>query len=339
MRKIIFTLTAIALVFSAVNSFTACKKKDGVYKPKEKISKIYYEVIRYDSLGQRDTNYKAEKELIEVWRWDKKKLMRIEMAGGQDWSWDFFYKGSQITKIESGDMVINFSYGDKSKLQKIEVLDEKERTLMTITVDSRNDDKISKLAYVIYSYDDLSKSLTARSSLFDRLQPVMRILMGNDFEEIMFSEVANNEKVRKATTMQNLFVDLTYNGENVSQAKWNYQIGSVLETYTYTYTYDNKVNPYYRAISLMSNSDVNSVDMELPTVTPVIVPYYNLLPLSENNIVSFEARHDTNTNTIKYDYQYDSKDFPVQRTRKQEGTMQNGFKYIDHITYFYEYVE
>jgi hypothetical protein len=334
MKKIILLSAAITLVFLVVNPFMACKKKDGVYKPKEKISKIYYEIVNYDSTGSVPTDTILKKQLNEIWRWEKKKLMQIELRS-EAWTWNFVYKGKQVTKIESATMTINFSYKDKSDLEKIEVLDEEGRQLLTVTVNERSDDKITKLTYASYSYD---KSLKGIADISNKLQPIMRVMMGDQVGEIISSNIADNDKMHKATTPTTTSVSLSYQGNNVSQAIWTYEHALMPKIYTYSYTYDSKINPYYRAISLMSTQDINTVDI---SNVPTIAAYYNLFPLSENNITAFESRQDTLVNTIKYDYNYNSEDFPVKQTKIYEGRVNNleRTKFITRYIYHYEYEE
>jgi hypothetical protein len=331
MRKTVLILTSFALVFSALTLFTMCKKKDGVYNPKEKISKIYYEVMRYDSTGKVDSSYMEKKELKEIWRWDKKKLMQIE-SKDRSWSWDFIYKGKQITKIEAADRTINFTYEDKSKLKEIDVLDERERKILTITVKDRSDDKITELAYTATNYGD-EKSLKNTTPLSDRLEPVMRIMLGNNVGDVLLSNMASNEKTHKAVTVSNYSVKLTYSGNNVTKALWTTQVDQTLQTLTYTYAYDNKMNPYYRAISLMSYND--QYDIAVGSTLA------NIFSCSENNIISYEIRQDTTT-SLPVKYQYDYKDdFPVKQTKTVEGRYTNAdkTKFITHFMYYYEYID
>ncbi|MDR1181100.1 MAG: hypothetical protein LBL13_03890 [Bacteroidales bacterium] len=324
MKKIALTLATFALVFVSINLFTTCKKKDGVYKPKEKISKIYYEVVRYDSAGKVDTAGAMKKELKEIWRWDKKKLMQIE-SYDRSWSWDFVYKGDQVTKIESGDMTVNFTYKDKSDLEKIEVLDDQERTLLIVTVKDRSDRKITKLSYAIYTYE---KSLKSGTLLSDRLEPVMHIMLGNNVGETVLSNMASNEKMHKANTIVNVSADLTYSGNNVTKAQWTTENNPI--PLVYTYTYDNKVNPYYRAIALMFSGDVYGITTQA---------FFNLFPCSENNMIGYEEVQDTNRTSIKYVYEYDSKDFPVKQTKVYEYIHSVYGKYTYNYIYHYEYVD
>ena len=62
MKKVSLLLVSILLIAS----FSSCSlfgDKEGEYKPKERISRIYV-----------DNGYGDGKELVEVWNWDKKVL-------------------------------------------------------------------------------------------------------------------------------------------------------------------------------------------------------------------------------------------------------------------------
>jgi hypothetical protein len=340
MRKTTLILTAIALIFSAITSFTACNKKDGIYRPKEKISKIYYEVIRYDSIGKQPTDTFQKKELVEIWRWEKKKLVQIEFGDHQVWAWNFEYKGKRITKITSPDRSINFTYGDKSKLEKIEVRDEKkERTELIITVDERSENNITKLTYAHHTYPE---SAQEKLLAVNNLQSVMHIMLGESVGDIILSDIANSNiadkgKAHKATvTIINKTVNLTYQGNNVTQAKWTVDNDpNPPLVYTNNYSYDNKINPYYKAICLMYTNDMN-IEGELS-----IASLGNLFPLSENNVTSIESHHDTLVSTVSYKYDYNSEDFPTKQTKIEKGVMNNldKTKFENHYIYYYEYME
>ena len=98
-------------------SLTSCHK-DGVYNPKEKISRIYYQ-----GSGQS-----AEKQLSELWNWDGKKLSTITYyynTGEIEGTEKFSYDGKRLSRIDYisdfGDgSYLLFTY-DGRKLDKVEV--------------------------------------------------------------------------------------------------------------------------------------------------------------------------------------------------------------------------
>ena len=104
MKKTIM-LTALA----AVVCFLGACKKEGVYNPSEKISKIYksstYVSQYYDGSTWRDANNESSpKRLVEAWNWDGKKLMSIDSYNldgtvEADETVKFEYDGKRLTKI------------------------------------------------------------------------------------------------------------------------------------------------------------------------------------------------------------------------------------------------
>ncbi len=55
-----------AMLLPVAVSLTSCHK-DGVYNPKEKISRIYY------AYSSPDPFFNSDKELKEIWDWDGNK--------------------------------------------------------------------------------------------------------------------------------------------------------------------------------------------------------------------------------------------------------------------------
>ena len=80
MKRFVICLAAIGLIFS----FNACKK-DGVYNPSKKVSKIYTEVYLYDSAGSVTCSIPV---LSENYTWDKNRLKEL----------DSYIEGRQIGK-------------------------------------------------------------------------------------------------------------------------------------------------------------------------------------------------------------------------------------------------
>ncbi len=320
MRRIILSLSIITVGLLTTISFMSCKDKDGVYKPKEKISKIYYEDIRhYPDTIKTDTTQK--KELLEVWKWNKNKLTHIEKKGS-GWAMDFVYDGKQVIKIESGESVFNFIYDSKDLLEKIEALDENGLLQLNVLVSARSNDKITKLTYQNYSY---TKSLKQRTVLFEKLQTIMNIMVAGNFGEDMHKNMVDDAKRSKATTITTTVVDLAYEGNNVGKETWTYE--NVDTTITFVYTYDTKVNPFYRALNLLIG-----VDKENPSI----------IPTSENNILTFYNQKDPKKVT-KYEYKYDSKDFPTERLQINDIIFvdynHDTTRFSDHKRFYYEYEE
>ena len=99
-------VATIIACFAVIGVFTACKK-DGVYNPSKKISKIYYQ------------NAGSGKTLSAIYEWDKNKLMKIKAPSGTYFTL-FEYDGNRVTKIadSDGDWTARVTY-DGSKFDKL----------------------------------------------------------------------------------------------------------------------------------------------------------------------------------------------------------------------------
>ena len=336
MKRVVLISAVVVIGALSVILVASCKEKDGVYNPKGKISKIYYEdYVMYE--GTAKPVYTQPKELVEVWTWDKKKLMQIESKeDGYTWALQFVYKGNQVQEIKSGDDIFKFTYDDKTKLKKIEVVDEQSRPKLNITVVERNgDNKITRLTYEQFTYtEDPSEK-----ALLRKLRPVANIMMGENVGETMVNGMEENVKMRKATTTVTTQVELTYEGNNVSEERRIITIGSSAESMLIKYKYDNKSNPYYLALALMYDSYLSSargtekLDALFATT-------------SENNVESYTtynpnaAKPEIAIDTVQFVYKYNSDGFPTERDKIKEGVMPNleATKYTAHKVYYYEYI-
>ena len=303
MRKSILFLTVGALALTML-SVTSCKKKDGVFNPKEKIHKEYFERTYVDSNGKSTVVNK--KSLSQIYRWDKNKLIQIEDGGG--WSYYFTYDGNQISKIEIGDyVVVNFKY-DKADLKTIETMDAREDRLMSIiTVTERSDRKITKFTQERFSYVDDDAS-TKSNNMSEKLYPIMKMLLSDQIAKNMCENMEKETKAHKATTITTWTskYELTFEGNNVTKIKQTYEDTI---TNTMVYTYDSKKNPLYNSIfdGLVSGQSENNV-----------TSYYNILD------------HD---DVVKFEYTYTG-DYPATRTAKTKHGSITSVE-VD----FYEYME
>ena len=346
MKRISLISVAIVIGSLIACSLTSCKKKEGEYTPekgKGRISKVYYEHYGvYVNSGQKFTT--VPKKLVEVWKWDKNKLMQIESKNeyGQKWALNFIYKGKQVTKIESGDMVFNFTYTEKdTKLKKIEILNEEAKPQLNITIDDRSGDKVSKLTYEYFTYIDVPEK-----SLVSKMRPVMNIMLGDNLGEVVLKDVENTAKTHKATKTEKTTVQvvLTYNGNNVSEeARTIFKEGATTQTQTARYAHDNKSNPYYHAFCMIFDGYYNTTAQN-----PGMNAYF--ASFSENNIMSYVVCQPTINNPKKvedtidiaeYFYKYNGDNFPTERDKVKfipDKYGDSSRNQTEHIIYYYEYV-
>jgi len=349
MKRIILISSAVVIGSLVAVSFTSCKQKEGVYSPKEgKISKIYYEnysvIYSLSSGNEIDKITVTPKKLLEVWKWDKKKLLQIQQVAPVNgdptafpWTLYFIYKGQQIQRIESGNDVFKFTYEDKdSKLKTIEVVDDQNRPKLTITVDARSNDKITKLTYVSYVYTESPDP----KNLVSKLRPIANLMMGENIGESMVKSMEDNAKIQKkvTTTETKTVVELTYEKNNISEENRTVIVGNstAADNKIIKYKYDTKLNPYYQAFCVMYNAFYTS-DRGNEQMNAIFAPY------SENNIESYStynpsaAKPDIAVDTINYVYKYNNANYPTERDMVRE-TVRDTARYVDHKVYTYEYV-
>ena len=142
-----------ALVCAVVFGFTSCNK-DGVYKPKEKIEKIY---VQYE--GQ-------DKVLTETWDWEDNLLKSIKHAdtdpiGDNSYTETFTYDKKQVKSISDGTYTMTYNY-DGRYFDNIKVTEGSDEVgTMTFSHDGKLISKID----ITLNDDDFMKSRMAESAM------------------------------------------------------------------------------------------------------------------------------------------------------------------------------
>lgn len=308
MKKIILITTA-AVVLATLFTFNSCNK-EGIYKPKEKISAIYegYSAKIYMD-GEQTQEVSVNKTLSERWTWDKKKLSQIE---GTDETVKFTYKNNQLIKASTWDTEAEYFY-KKSLLDKIEIKD-KGQLVVSVSIDERNDKKITRLTYQI-SYDGFDflsdKNLkNTEIALNNDLSPILKMVLPVNFMKIMQKNAGKKQYKANFVTFT---VEMSYSGNNMIEQKLIYEDNS---TETYIFTYDSKKNPYYKSFHMFL-MDGNSFSQ------------------SENNILTMYDK-DYPEDIITYSYEYDG-DYPKKSTYNSVMYFDEGM-YVEYLyNYYYEY--
>lgn len=223
----IVTLLVVAMMFV----FASCTK-DGVYKPKKKISKIYETV-------QTDPN--PERFLKETWTWDGKLLSKIDYGDGDVTT--FTYDKDQLTAI-TGDFGRTELTYDGKFIESMKVYYNNE---LYMTTTFQHEKKLISGYTVKYEgiYADKAKVARLIENAFRFIAP-----------EVAQNEVANYVKA----TENNLKSDNTYtvtfkyDGKNVVEQTAKYGNSTIV----YTYTYTDYKNPFYGLL----------LDMELSKNAP-----------------------------------------------------------------------
>ena len=307
MRNLLFVATAILLALA----FTSCEK-DGQYKPKERISKVY-------------RSYSSEKRLACTWTWNDDKLSRIDYYtpnGEQIWSENFYYDNkNRIEKVEVPETneIVEYKY-EGNKLAGLSYYCE-EDLVQTASI-SYGKGKMSKMDMIVYDTRYPEKS---RLSLIPK--------------EIKNAISPKNSNIDYAVT-----VELTWDGDNISQNKitsttsgtgagfngdyYTYEY-SRTATVEYNYTYDNKINPLKGLWNLNSMIDEEYViSVHLFSKNNMTSSTYTFTE-TETNITTGETETDSYTHGINYSIAYDGK-YPTEIMETEQG---DSFT----ITTYYEY--
>jgi hypothetical protein len=213
----------MTLLLSAI-AITSCNK-DGVYNPKEKISKIY-------------KDYGVGKQLAEKWNWDGKQLKTIDhynVLGGLQYAEIFTYnKKNQVIKVENSEYneYTEYIYNSHNRLYQARYFEGDENTI-TYTFEY-DDNELSELVIVT----DKSRSAIAKNIA----NPLKYVLP--ELSMVTTEKMLNNIPAERAGLR--LELDIDWIGKNVSEI----EVESGNYTEKYQFKYDDKVNPFQNFFSL-----------------------------------------------------------------------------------------
>ena len=285
MSKIkVITVVALVAVMSA-GMFSACKK-DGVYNPKKKISKIY------------EQNDNGEKELSETWTWDGNKLARIDYANG---NFNVFeYEKDRLINITDRNGNYQKYIYDGSKIDKIQHWSKDGSVLFEEYKFEHKGSKISKItsesSIEDFDFEDFDYPETSSKSLKNN---ALRFVLPEQIANIASAEFKNNLKSQKALKVS-LSIELTWKGNNIEKA--TLANSSVNIPIAIQFTYDNKLNPTY---GLFAGETIANSKNNIKKMTVTLAG----IPMTEQ----------------EYSYEYEG-NFPTKITMTQtEGTDKDTF--------------
>ncbi|MDY0015338.1 MAG: hypothetical protein RBS13_03940 [Bacteroidales bacterium] len=243
MKKYLILTAASVLLLMFV---TSCDK-DGVYNPKEKISKIYYD-------------QEGSKVLSESWTWDKNLLTKVAYGTSQDEYQLFEYDKKQVVKITDYYFGVDHGYVsfiyDKASLSKVEAYNKDNELTESIEV-VHDGKKIIKLIMTSYEQDYETLKSVSHQRLLSR---ALRLFVSKPLLDKMM------ERIHKSTTYVST-IEFTYDGDNVISEKLIDEDVS----YSTAYTYDANINPFYDGLFSSENAMALSVNNPLSgTLTATI---------------------------------------------------------------------
>lgn len=297
MKKTLLIIMGVALMIGA----TSCKK-DGVYNPKKKISKIYVDLKSTTTISATGTSTTTTnpKHLAEEWIWDGnllKEVRNYNADGEIEATTTYTYDGKQLIRIDNqrGDVnsYATFTYDGKWLKSSEFYYDGR---LNTSHVYTHTDKKITSYEETQYSYGlDKNELAKVEKAYNEIMQPVGMIV-----PETSLCVASKGQVERKKT------VELTWTGNNLTTIVTKIDGSSS----AVGCTYDDKKNPYYGLFE------------QNYTCAPGMV--------SENNLIT-----STSSDSPLATYTYDGK-YPVTRTLKSSTTTQTGSLEVE-MTYTFEY--
>lgn len=322
----------ISLIFALITlvAFTSCKKDDvvdGYYNPKDKISKIYKE----DATGN--------KQLFEVWNWDKKKLKSIEIyndEGNISNVETYFYDGDGRIATVHGSyngIYSKYYYND-------ELLDYIEFYLDDFNVHNLIGDTDTILYNVLYarfdfSYNADNRFTEVKSTVYNFWNDIVTksISSFNPFRFILPENTCNSmmevmkynakHSPSRNDTLRTTTMYFEWDGDNISKWTSEYYGSDTDATYIETYQYDDKTNPYNNLYDSFAASSYKK--------------FSNVNNMTRCSMKLIEGDNELPGGEVTYTYEYE-KDLPIKRV--SGGTTEGfpiGVGVLTSGTYHYEY--
>lgn len=273
MKKLVKLLViAVALVFVAASC-----QKEGIYKPKQKIDRIYYsskyvtEVYDYYT-DTWDRNVETTGKYVqEVWKWDGNLLKGIEFyneSGYLNYTENYAYDGKRLNKIYWADDEYCLVEYEGNKISYIREYVEGEEYMV---YEFKHDGK--KISEFTMTYNDVDyKNSHSLATIFRLFIPNMD---SKSVDKIM-NKIAQ-ASARKS--MEYTFV-LDWMGDNVHHLTCD--MGA--DRSSVEYSYDQKINPYF---GLFDASE-----------------YEPVMYLSKNNVVHYTQFADDEIDEVDYNFTY-----------------------------------
>jgi len=299
-KTIIYAVLLVSLLTLCV-SFYSCEK-DGVFNPKQKISRVYEDLSFYSVVLHEEIIY--PKQLVQDWTWDKNKLNKINFWGfsshwGEEptlriWNTDrYFYEKNKLVRIEQDGGYCSKIFYNGSKLDKIKSYNREQELWQTMSF-FYDKNKITRIKIeVIPSYWDKKMEKKLLSTFIPK--------------EFVSKIVEKSEKNRSKDANAIIYnVAYTYNGDNIDKTVFvcdarGYEMNTIINYISY----DNKNNPLYKKMKEID------IEEEMHLGTSVVSPKNNPLEVKVNSTKTYNGVV-INEEIIKCTYTYTySKDYPI----------------------------
>jgi hypothetical protein len=308
-KKNVFLWMALAVICLVSVS---CER-DGVYQPKKKISKVYYD-------------YESGKDWSSIWVWDGNKLTSILKPGERELQ--FFYDGNQIDSICELDGDVNLHLGyykftyDKNKRHLV-ALDHYVFDYWNGTIKSHYEFIYDKNGHVSELNIDFHSS--SKSFKLEEEMPVLQIVLPQ-IPQPVFCKLFSDDKQNKSVYEETRHVSFEYEGNNIVKCICTY----AYMTETYEFTYSNIKNPFCNLLSY---------SQEWPF--PYLMPNQYML-ISATGVTVYSGEEEKLPTFWAADFDYDVEDeYPTRMTYRSrycdENQLPSDTSYST-ATYYFEYL-
>lgn len=317
MKKIAFVFVALMCLLA----FVSCNKS-GEYRPKEKISAIWYEAEEQTMFYRDSSIVKSpiKKYQTEAWEWDGKNLKsRIVYNRDNSEKYNYVYEYNKdnrligITSPLEKKARIRFIYNDKKMLKEVKYFTE---------TFSENDLPYRKLEFAYDGRKVISIKETINKQKYPRSYVAAPSLLSCLVSEGMAEEIEANAvspKIEYDVVVNDYAFE--WDGHNVSEVKITTTTGGKSSVANISYTYDEKKSPFMARVAGYVEEDGVAYSIA-----------------SKNNVVNCSYSDDSDlTITEESQYTYDGK-YPVVKVveRVRKGALSTT---TTNATYTYEYLE
>lgn len=296
--------------------FTSCQKEqEGVFNPKKKIERIYYEYHEYDYDG--DYQYDENKQLKEVWEWDGDLLSSITYCDSEygNETYIFSYDGKRLSQVRSSDGRYRFDYEYENGLITCIQTFQNGEAWETIRF-THTGNKISRIEET-HTVGDKGRNCS--------ISPLRFVLSDMDLRHTLVD--AHNISAKCSEQYRGEYrtvYELEWEKDNVKKIKSVFYWNGNQDFSFWEYTYDTKMNPFYNSFQ--------------PILMLGDIPDFLCFAIPKNNVVTVKVSGQDQEYVYDNTYSYEGA-YPIVEERNltswiNEGVLQNC---LVREVFYYEY--
>jgi hypothetical protein len=315
-------IAIVSLVFLSAILFVSCNKS-GVYKPKDKLAKVWYEREAVTTIDSVDHPSSTPKYLREDWIWnrDTLKSRTVYRTNGDIW-YNYIY---EYNKKENNRIIgITSSIASERKTRIRFIYDDDSRKIKEIKyfTEAFSENSLPH-RWLVFEYDG-NKVISIKETINTQRYPRSYSYMETSLlpylvsEEMAESIMENEMRSKVEYDIKTNEYEFEWEKKNITQVKIKTTIGENVTEANIYYTYDKDRNPQLaRVMGFVEEGGVN----------PLIC--------SHNNVVSCTYESPSLSYTENSEYTYEKKT-PVEKiVTRTENTHFSVSRITEKWTYEY----